>query len=468
MLAKARFDDQLAIALVILGALVLLFINEAGYRQSKGAMDTLVARGSSRAAVLQLTENLVNVDSNQRAYMLNGQEPLLKDVEKGNEAIRNSLERLAQAHASQPQHLAALERLRNQVQARQALLGQGVALRREGRLDQAYRLMIENDSSMELIQSLDNEMLMFEDEGRAQRRDTVYHTLLMARIGVAVMIALGLGLLLLYLRQARAMLRHQSELRQIEQASRTGLQAEVVLRTAELTDLTRYVLANREDERSRLARDLHDDLGALLTSAKLDVARIKTRIPKSSPESLELLAHLVGSLNGCVALGRKIIENLRPSALDNLGLSATLQILTDEFAKTSGIETQCQMKPVALSPSAELMVYRVVQEALTNVARYADATKVTVNLALEANAGENLMKLEVSDNGAGFDMGAKRNAGFGLLGMRFRVESEGGTLQVTSSPGEGTSVVAILPLPTLAELPSQPTTQSAYYPPQVH
>ena len=114
------------------------------------------------------------------------------------------------------------------------------------------------------------------------------------------------------------------------------------------------------------------------------------------------------------------------------------------------------------------MVYRVVQEALTNVARYADATKVTVNLALEANAGENLMKLEVSDNGAGFDMGAKRNAGFGLLGMRFRVESEGGTLQVTSSPGEGTSVVAILPLPTLAELPSQPTTQSAYYPPQVH
>ena len=441
---KARFDKRLAMALAILGALVLLIANEGAYRQSKEGMDTLVARGSSRTAILKLTESLINAEASQRAFVATGQESLLKDLGRANTGMQNSLRLLTQDHGDEPGPMGALERLRAKVQARVALLNQGVALRREGKLEEAYAVMKQNDSTTELIQSLDNELMAFEDEGLEQRRSTVYRSMMMARISVAVMIAVGVVFLLMSMRRASALRFRHIKRTGDENDARADLQAQVALRTAELTDLTRYLLVNREDERSRLARNLHDDLGGLLTSAKLDVARIKTRITKSSPDSLELLAHLVTSLDGCVALGREIIEDLRPSALSNLGLVATLEIMTKEFAKNSGIDARCELEPVTLNASADLVVYRVVQEALTNIAKYAKASLVTVILR---PMGDQL-QLEVLDNGMGFDLHAKLNSAYGLLGMRFRVEAESGTLRVTSAPGEGTQIVVTMPIPT--------------------
>lgn len=447
--ANVGFDKRIAITLAVLAALLLVLVNEGAYWQSKGAMDTLVAKGSSRIAILKLTENLINAESSQRGYALTGQDSLLSDLAKAKSAMVQSFNELSVDHAEQPQYMDALGRARSKIEGRLALLNQGVALRSEGKVAEAIALVTKNDSTMELIQSLDNELLALEDEARIERHEVVYRSLLVARIGVALAIALGLATLLQFMRQARALRDYQNQLKAVEQTARADLQAEVALRTAELTDLTRYLLVNREDERSRLARNLHDDLGGLLTSAKLDVARIKTRMAKSAPDSLELLAHLVTSLNGCVALGRNIIENLRPSALDNLGLAATLEILTSEFGKTSGIETRCELEPVALSASAELMVYRVVQEALTNIARYAKASQVTVSLRENTHQ----MQLGVSDNGQGFDTLAKRSSAYGLLGMRFRVEAEGGTLSVVSSPGGGTRILASMKLAPAALAP---------------
>ena len=450
MSANARFDKRLAIALATLAALVLLLINEAAYRHSKGAMDTLVAKGTSRIAILKLTEHLINAESSQRGFALTGEETLLKDLGKANAAMSESFRLLAQDHAGQPQYMDTLTRAREKIEVRLALVSRGVALRREGKRDEAIAMVMQNDSSMELIQSLNNELLAVEDAARTERHQVVYRSLLMARIGVAVLVILGLGILLLYMRQDRALAFHRDQLKAVEQTARAGLEAEVALRTAELTDLTRYLLVNREHERSRLARNLHDDLGALLTSAKLDVARLKTRMVKSAPESLALLAHLVTSLNACVALGRNVIENLRPSALENLGLAATLEILTAEFGKTSGIETHCELGPVTLGPSAELMVYRVVQEALTNISRYANASKVTVSLHAQGHQ----VQLSVTDNGNGFDIQAKPPSAYGLRGMRFRVEAEGGTLDISSSPGNGTQIVATMMLPALKDAPA--------------
>jgi signal transduction histidine kinase len=114
------------------------------------------------------------------------------------------------------------------------------------------------------------------------------------------------------LRQTAALRSQQLELKRSVQAERDRLEAEVGQRTAQLTDLTRHLLTAREDERNRLARDLHDELGALLTSAKLDAARVRSRLAGSAPEALERLSHLVETLNSSIALGRRIID-LRPS-----------------------------------------------------------------------------------------------------------------------------------------------------------
>jgi len=260
--------------------------------------------------------------------------------------------------------------------------------------------------------------------------------LLLAGLAVAVLMIISLLALFMYWRQRSMIDKLQQELQRTVQAGRAQLETEVLLRTVQLTELTHHLQTAREDERHRLARNLHDDLGALLTSAKLDAARIKSRLADRAPEALELLAHLVSTLNSGIALGRSIIEDLRPSALSNLGLVATLEILTREFAENSGVEVHCALEPVELEVSAELMVYRLVQEAITNITKYARAQHVWVRLATDNGQVE----VSVRDDGVGFDASVQPRSAYGLVGMRFRVEAEGGTLALVSAPGQGTLI----------------------------
>ena len=175
-------------------------------------------------------------------------------------------------------------------------------------------------------------------------------------IGLVVLGAGGsLLALVLFLRQTLALKVQQREVHRLVQAAHDRLQLEMAQRTTQLTELAQHLLNAREDERNHLARELHDELGALLTSARLDAARIKSRLAGTAPEALERLCHLVEMLDGMAALKRRIIENLRPSALTHLGLATTLEILAREFAEHSGIEVHCALDPVRLQPNAELV-----------------------------------------------------------------------------------------------------------------
>lgn len=260
--------------------------------------------------------------------------------------------------------------------------------------------------------------------------------LLLAGVAAVVSMIISLLALFMYWRQRSMLDKLRQELQRTVQVGRDRLETEVSLRTVQLTELTHHLQTAREDERHRLARNLHDDLGALLTSAKLDAARIKSRLADRAPEALELLAHLVSTLNSGIALGRSIIEDLRPSALSNLGLVATLEILTREFAENSGVEVHCELEPVELEVSAELMIYRLVQEAITNITKYARAQHVWVRLATDNGQVE----VSVRDDGVGFDTSVQPRSAYGLVGMRFRVEAEGGTLALVSAPGQGTLI----------------------------
>jgi signal transduction histidine kinase len=247
--------------------------------------------------------------------------------------------------------------------------------------------------------------------------------------------------LFLYLRHAAQADTRQRELGRALQAERDRLEVVVAKRTEVLTELTGHLHTTREEERSRLARNLHDELGALLTSAKLDAARIRSRLGTSAPEAQERLAHLVGNLDASIALGRSIIEDLRPSTLDNLGLAAALEILVREFGERSGVRTQCELAPVKLAASAELVLYRLVQEAITNISKYAAASQVRVTMA----AHDGTVEVCVEDDGVGFDPALQSRSAYGLVGMRFRVEAERGRLHIDSAPGQGTRVQVTLP-----------------------
>jgi signal transduction histidine kinase len=196
----------------------------------------------------------------------------------------------------------------------------------------------------------------------------------------------------------------------------------------------------REDERQRLARDLHDELGALLTSAKLEAAALRQRLV-GAPGALERLARLVAMLDSGLALKRRIVEDLRPSDLATLGLVPALERLGGEFARSAGWPVCRVLSPVGLSADADLALYRCAQEALTNIARHAHAQRVY--LLLGRSGGRAV--LEVRDDGIGFDASTLPRGSYGLAGMRQRLEGLGGWLVLTVPEGGGTCLRASLP-----------------------
>jgi signal transduction histidine kinase len=207
-----------------------------------------------------------------------------------------------------------------------------------------------------------------------------------------------------------------------------------VVRTAQ----ERQVLA-REEERKRLRRDLHDGLGPALAALTLHVDALRNRV--GTPEVDADLLQLRSGIQGTVLDVRRIVEGLRPPALDELGLSGAIEQLADRLTAGTDLLVDVEVAgPPALPAAVEVAVYRVAQEALTNVVRHAGARQACVRIRVD---GDELV-LEVTDDGTGTP--APREGGVGLGSMRERAEELGGRLEVTGRPGAGTRVVARLPV----------------------
>ena len=432
--------------LACLATVAMIFISEGSYRQAVGTLDALGSMAVARSHIQGLERSMLNAETGQRGYLLSGDVEYRKPYDDALLEIGTSLKFLVQHYRADPEASEVLTTLSKLIETKVSEIALTVRLYDEGKRTATSVIMQSGigKEKMDAIRKLSAELMEHESSKVTAGRDDIYQTLQISRLGVALLSAFSLLALVLYLRQSAVLDKQRQEQQHLVQAERDRLEVEVAQRTAELTELTHHLQTAREDERSRLARDLHDELGALLTSAKLDAARIKSRLAGTSPEALERLGHLIETLNSGIAMKRRIIEDLRPSALSNLGLVAALQILTREFAEQSGITVHHTLEPVPLEADAELVVYRLVQEAITNIAKYAKAKQVWVHLA--AHAGQ--VQVSVRDDGVGFDTGAQPGSAHGLMGMRFRVEAEGGTLALQSAPGQGTLIQVSLPAAT--------------------
>lgn len=452
MLSRLRLWSErlrrstLAFPLAALVAALMLLISEVAYHGADGQMHALVNMGRARLETFLLLQRLTDAESGQRGYLLTGRREYLQPYQNAADDARRylqSLQRLLeQLGNSEGQRERA--KLSTAVDNKLSELAEVMRLYDAGQKDTAYELMrsgIGRDQ-MDTVRRQTEALVSDQNTRIALMLDSVFDTLLLNRVGVASMTVISLLMLGMFLRQSRAGAREREERRAELQAERDRLELEVARRTGELTELTSHLESAREDERARLARDLHDELGALLTAAKLDVARIRPTLQKSAPELMPRLNHLIESLNSGIALKRRIIEDLRPSTLDNLGLLAALEVLCSESAQQLGLAVHVELQAVQLSPSAELTVFRLVQESLTNIAKHAQASEVTVRLREDADQA----LVQVVDNGRGFDTRITTPAAHGLLGMRYRVGAELGLLQVVSVRGVGTTVTARLPL----------------------
>jgi signal transduction histidine kinase len=207
-------------------------------------------------------------------------------------------------------------------------------------------------------------------------------------------------------------------------------------------DALRRVVAGQELERRRLARELHDETGQALTSILLGLKQVEEA---SSPESAraaaaELREQIVDTLQNV----RRLAVELRPSALDDFGLAPALERLAEAFGEQSGIavDIQTNLDSQRLAPEVETALYRIVQEALTNVAKHAEATRVSIVVTRR----ENSVTAVIEDDGQGFGAGGGTGDGLGLVGMKERVGLLGGRLALESTEGAGTTVVAEVPV----------------------
>ncbi|HEY4540928.1 MAG TPA: PAS domain S-box protein [Noviherbaspirillum sp.] len=244
-------------------------------------------------------------------------------------------------------------------------------------------------------------------------------------------------------RMFTGMVRDISERKRAEEALR---QSQI-----ELRKLSAHQERLKEEERKRIAQEIHDELGAQLTGIKAYVSVALDRAARAGQPADPLLVETAQLAGNAISTVRKVISDLRPSVLDQLGVWAALEWYAEQITTRAGLACICEIEPdaqeVVLDPERSTMVFRIVQEALTNVVRHAEAGRAVVRAQTEMSSKGKTVVVRVEDDGRGIDTeGLLNRESWGLLGMYERSRHHGGELRVTGTPGRGTSVVLTLPL----------------------
>ncbi len=225
----------------------------------------------------------------------------------------------------------------------------------------------------------------------------------------------------------------------------------------QLRNLAAHLESAREEERTRIAREIHDELGQTLTALKMDLSVMDRKL--GANQGIQTLGELVKAdlqlVNEIIKTVKRLCTELRPSVLDNLGLGAAIEWQAEEYQKRSGIECEVNLVPddITVDGKNAIALFRIFQESLNNVLRHAKATKVKVTLR---DQGDSVM-LEISDNGVGItrEQPSKVDS-FGLLGMRERVQICNGEMRIAGSQNGGTTITIIIPKNRETHLPEQP------------
>jgi signal transduction histidine kinase len=231
-------------------------------------------------------------------------------------------------------------------------------------------------------------------------------------------------------------------------------------RTRQLEALGWHLQAVSENEKTQLARELHDELGAILTASKMDVAWARRKVQDADPVIAEKLTRALATLDQGIALKRRIIEDMRPTVLANFGLVTALRTLGDEAAQRNGwaLDLHLPDDDIQLDEQTEIALFRIAQESLTNAAKYARATQITIGLGMR----EGEVSLHIADNGIGIlPADLKRTHTHGLMGMRQRVAARGGRFDIRRGEQHGTDIRVALPVPTVGDTQAASAVQGS-------
>lgn len=445
---------QMLVVAVLLATVVGLFVAaQLGQRRLEEASARIALNAERQAALAEVWQLLRQAESSQRGYILVGNAEYLSPFQQASASLDGALHRLdaayATARAPTPADIAQLEQLSNAKfdEMRATIEAFGIRGRAAAlemiRTDVGASTMAQIDDLVRKIEAHDSAEAV-----QASHRWQVNRWGSLATTSAALLASTGLLLLLsrLTLRQLRSKERETEQLatRQAE------LERLVEQRTEELSELSSHLQSVAEQEKAALSRELHDELGGLLVAARMDLSWLEERIGSGDAEVRGYFRRVQDALQSGVDIKRRVIESLRPTLLDNLGLVPALRWQVAESCERAGLRhlERYPEEELPLTPQASIAVFRIVQEALANVLKHARATGVEVSVEVV----EPWLVVRVRDDGVGVPperLLALR--AHGLAAMRQRARGLGGHWHVHRPASGGTEIEVRLPLARVLE-----------------
>lgn len=424
----------------------ILISSEMGHEKLRSSYSDVIQEAETSSELSVMLGYVAQAESSQRGYLMTERKKYLDAYNYSRPNIAPLFSKLKTIYeASSDARLKAdFKAVTLALEERLSLLDTTFGLLTSGKKELAMDLFKTDigEEKMELLRTSVQHMLANERQRSNRAVEELKYNHEMSRMAVAIVTGLNILLTIFLFRWLRAdwereQLRQQELTEQSEQLDQL-----VAERTSQLEILASHLQQVSENEKTKLARELHDELGAILTASMMDVSWVRQHLVSDQSALGEKLTRTLGHLQQGVQAKRRLIENLMPSTLTSFGLVVALRELAENMQASAGWALHLTLpdKNLELAPEPSIAMYRIAQEAITNIAKYATAKTVSVTL----NCDGQTLVLEIADDGVGFDARHMRPQSHGLPGMRQRMIGLGGTLQVESSVGKGTRVQARL------------------------
>nr|WP_231941367.1 sensor histidine kinase [Burkholderia sp. PAMC 28687] len=417
----------MTVAIVItVGGLVIL---ESGRMRIAAEYETALEAKGATTLLTALNGDIASLTADERAFHSAPDAATLVDYNAAAARIRNSVA-LLDAYYRRKADDTALTSFRQLSTILDARINAGLnaqAAPTSDTLDTTLALLRLNE---------ENRAQSALDASRADQRISTFC--------VGALCALNIVLFLLLFRNLGIQLDKQDRVQQKLITQQEELDQLVFERTRQLEALAWHLQSVSENEKTELARELHDELGSILTASKMDVAWVNNKLKSVEPAMAEKLGRALVNLDQGIALKRRIVEDMRPTVLANFGLVTALRTLADETAQRTGwtLDLALPEDDIKLGEEVEIALFRVAQESLTNAAKYARATRVSIALALD----DERVSMHVADDGVGIrPEDLLRTHTHGLLGMRQRVSARGGRIEIERREPHGTDIRVTMP-----------------------
>jgi signal transduction histidine kinase len=446
--------------LLLIGFLVgLFFLAAAGQSRLNSANERVHASELREQALSEFIALVTDAESGQRGYLLTGDTSYLQPYTEGVAKVEAALERVREAYGGKDDS-REFQELRILTGKKLGELEDTLALfRRRGAAPAVNVLRTDvGKRTLDEISAIVRNMLLVESRELAAATAQWQADFQMSRWVSSAGVILNIGLVLLATQLVYGDMRRRARQATNLRDQKQELEHQVDERTQELTALSTHLQGVSEQEKSALSRELHDELGGLLVAARMDLSWLQQRLPTNDAAIEQRFKRIHESLSAGVDLKRRVVEELRPTLLDNMGLFTALRWQFKETCRRAGLEcteTIPDSEP-KFNPDAAIGVFRIAQEALTNILKHAEARSADLSIDMESDH----FVLRISDDGKGIPPNRiQTNTSHGLASMRHRIAALGGSWEVRSPSTGGTVVIALIPMPRM--LSAEPSREFA-------